>query len=62
MRARSVATLLHEVGHFFGMTEDDLDRYEIGNRPRPDAARVRPLVDLREPVVDAPAAPRAALP
>jgi predicted Zn-dependent protease with MMP-like domain len=46
MRAQVRATLLHEVGHFFGMTEDDLDRYEIGNRPRPDAARVRPLVDL----------------
>ncbi len=44
-RAQVRATLLHEVGHFFGMTEDDLDRYEIGNHPRPDAARVRPLVD-----------------
>jgi predicted Zn-dependent protease with MMP-like domain len=46
MRAQVRATLLHEVGHFFGMTEEDLDRYEIGNRPRPDAARVGPLVDL----------------
>ena len=45
MRAQVRATLLHEVGHFFGMTEADLDRYEIGNHPRPDAARVGPLGD-----------------
>jgi predicted Zn-dependent protease with MMP-like domain len=34
------ATLLHEVGHALGMNEDDLDRFSIGNRPRPDAIRV----------------------
>ncbi len=33
-------TLLHEVGHALGMSEDDLDRYSIGNQPRPDAIRV----------------------
>ena len=36
-------TLLHEVGHAFGMTEDDLNRYSIGNRPLPGAIRVRGL-------------------
>jgi predicted Zn-dependent protease with MMP-like domain len=35
-------TLLHELGHLFGMTEADLDRYTIGNNPLPDAAPVRP--------------------
>lgn len=35
-------TLLHELGHLFGMTEHDLDRYTIGNNPLPDAAPVRP--------------------
>jgi predicted Zn-dependent protease with MMP-like domain len=34
-------TLLHELGHLFGMTETDLDDYSIGNNPRPDAHRVR---------------------
>jgi predicted Zn-dependent protease with MMP-like domain len=33
-------TLLHELGHLFGMTETDLDHYSIGNNPRPDAQRV----------------------
>lgn len=35
-------TLLHEIGHAFGMSEDDLDRFTIGNDPRPDAWPVRP--------------------
>jgi predicted Zn-dependent protease with MMP-like domain len=35
-------TLLHEVGHALGMSEDDLDRYSIGNHPHADAAPVRP--------------------
>jgi predicted Zn-dependent protease with MMP-like domain len=35
-------TLLHELGHLFGMTERDLDGYTIGNRPRPDAEPVHP--------------------
>ena len=33
-------TLLHELGHLFGMTESDLDHYSIGNNPLPDAQRV----------------------
>jgi len=33
-------TLLHELGHLFGMTEADLDHYSIGNNPLPDAQRV----------------------
>ena len=28
-------TLLHELGHLFGMTETDLDHYSIGNNPAP---------------------------
>jgi predicted Zn-dependent protease with MMP-like domain len=41
-------TLLHELGHLFGMTEADLDRYSIGNNPRPDAQRVHgPRLDAR---------------
>ena len=35
-------TLLHELGHLFGMTEGDLDGYTIGNHPRPDAQPVHP--------------------
>ena len=35
-------TLLHELGHLFGMSEADLDRYTIGNHPRPDAEPVHP--------------------
>jgi predicted Zn-dependent protease with MMP-like domain len=35
-------TLLHELGHLFGMTEGDLDGYTIGNNPRPGAERVHP--------------------
>jgi predicted Zn-dependent protease with MMP-like domain len=35
-------TLLHELGHLFGMTEADLDAYTIGNHPRPDAEPVHP--------------------
>ena len=42
-------TLLHELGHLFGMTEADLDHYSIGNNPRPDA----------EPVHGPPRDPRA---
>ena len=42
-------TLLHEVGHAFGMTEDDLNRYSIGNRPLPGAIRVRGLDDPAQP-------------
>lgn len=38
-------TLLHELGHLFGMTEGDLDEYSIGNQPRPDAKRVHPALD-----------------
>jgi predicted Zn-dependent protease with MMP-like domain len=33
-------TLLHELGHLFGMDEHDLDRYDIGNHPRPGAIHV----------------------
>jgi predicted Zn-dependent protease with MMP-like domain len=33
-------TLLHEVGHLFGMSEADLDRYTIGNNPAPGAHQV----------------------
>jgi predicted Zn-dependent protease with MMP-like domain len=33
-------TLLHELGHLFGMTETDLDHYSIGNTPLPDAQPV----------------------
>jgi predicted Zn-dependent protease with MMP-like domain len=36
-------TILHELGHLFGMTESDLDQYTIGNNPRPDAQPVRPI-------------------
>jgi predicted Zn-dependent protease with MMP-like domain len=36
-------TLLHELGHVFGMDEHDLDRYRIGNHPAADAAEVRRL-------------------
>ena len=35
-------TILHELGHLFGMSERDLDDYTIGNNPRPDAQPVRP--------------------
>jgi predicted Zn-dependent protease with MMP-like domain len=35
-------TLLHELGHLFGMTESDLDEYTIGNHPRPGAQPVHP--------------------
>src|SRR5262249_52458983 len=38
-------TLLHEVGHAFGMTEDDRNRYTIGTQPRPGATPVRALRD-----------------
>jgi predicted Zn-dependent protease with MMP-like domain len=40
-------TLLHELGHLFGMSEADLDRYTIGNNPVPGAMRVRPPADER---------------
>ena len=35
-------TLLHELGHLFGMSEADLDHYTIGNNPLPGASPVRP--------------------
>jgi len=35
-------TLLHELGHLFGMSESDLDHYSIGNDPLPDAQPVHP--------------------
>jgi predicted Zn-dependent protease with MMP-like domain len=35
-------TLLHELGHMFGMSETDLDHFTIGNNPRPDAEPVHP--------------------
>jgi predicted Zn-dependent protease with MMP-like domain len=35
-------TILHELGHLFGMTEEDLDRYTIGNNPLPGAQPVHP--------------------
>jgi predicted Zn-dependent protease with MMP-like domain len=35
-------TLLHELGHLFGMSEGDLDHYSIGNDPLPDAEQVHP--------------------
>ena len=38
-------TLLHELGHLFGMTEHDLDEYTIGNDPRPGAQPVHPPPD-----------------
>lgn len=37
-------TILHELGHLFGMSERDLDQFTIGNNPRPDAQPVRPIV------------------
>ena len=33
-------TLLHELGHLFGMSESDLNHYSIGNDPLPDAQPV----------------------
>ena len=42
LRAVVHETLLHELGHLFGMSERDLDDYSIGNRPRPDAEQVHP--------------------
>ena len=38
-------TLLHELGHLFGMSERDLDHYTIGNNPLPDAQPVHPPPD-----------------
>lgn len=38
-------TLLHEIGHLFGMTEGDLDEFTIGNHPRPGAQPVHPPRD-----------------
>ena len=38
-------TLLHELGHLFGMSEHDLDEYTIGNDPRPGAQPVHPPPD-----------------
>jgi predicted Zn-dependent protease with MMP-like domain len=35
-------TLLHEIGHLFGMTERDLNEFTIGNDPRPGAQPVHP--------------------
>jgi predicted Zn-dependent protease with MMP-like domain len=36
-------TILHELGHLFGMSEGDLDEYTIGNNPRPGAQPVPPI-------------------
>ena len=41
LRRQIHGTLLHELGHLFGMSEEDLDDYEIGNHPRPGAAPIR---------------------
>ena len=41
LRRQIHGTLLHELGHLFGMTEEDLDHYQIGNHPLPGAARIR---------------------
>ena len=41
LRRQIHGTLLHELGHLFGMTEEDLDHYQIGNHPLPDAAPIR---------------------
>jgi predicted Zn-dependent protease with MMP-like domain len=41
LRRQIHATLLHELGHLFGMSEEDLDHYVIGNNPFPDAAPIR---------------------
>jgi predicted Zn-dependent protease with MMP-like domain len=38
-------TVLHELGHLFGMSEHDLDEYTIGNDPRPGAQPVHPPPD-----------------
>jgi len=38
-------TLLHELGHLFGMSERDLDADTIGNEPREDAEPVHPPPD-----------------
>ena len=38
-------TLLHELGHMFGMSETDLDHFTIGNNPRPNAEPVHPPPD-----------------
>jgi len=41
LRRQIHGTLLHELGHLFGMSEEDLDDYGIGNHPRPGAAPIR---------------------
>ncbi len=41
LRRQIHGTLLHELGHLFGMTEEDLDHYQIGNHPLPRAAPIR---------------------
>jgi len=41
LRRQIHGTLLHELGHLFGMSEEDLDDFEIGNHPRPGAAPIR---------------------
>jgi predicted Zn-dependent protease with MMP-like domain len=40
LEQRVYKTLLHELGHLFGMDEHDLDRYDIGNNPDPGAIHV----------------------
>lgn len=40
LEERVYKTLLHEIGHLFGMNEHDLDRYDIGNHPQPGAIHV----------------------
>jgi predicted Zn-dependent protease with MMP-like domain len=42
-------TLLHELGHLFGMSERDLDEYTIGNHPQPGAQSVHPPPRTRRP-------------
>ncbi len=42
LRAVIHDTLLHELGHLFGMSEHDLDHFSIGNHPLPDAQPVHP--------------------
>ena len=58
LEQRVYKTLLHEIGHLFGMDEHDLDRYDIGNHPQPDAIHVhRPESSEREARAGAEPAP-----
>lgn len=42
LRGQIHDTILHELGHLFGMSESDLDEFSIGNHPRPGATPVHP--------------------